>query len=81
MPLKANAESLRCPRNSGICRPNWSDVPALVETDTNKLPAPQYYMSPTFVPRSVVRNDRLDWQSSMYDPEQQRVYVWSQWDF
>lgn len=39
----------------------------------------EYYMSPTFVPRDV-RNDGID-GVVMYDPVEQRVYVWSQFDF
>jgi hypothetical protein len=58
--------------------PDWSDVPNWWKP-TPTIAGAVYYMSPTFVPHSVA-NDRLD-GVVMYDPEQQRVYVWSQWDF
>jgi hypothetical protein len=61
----------------------WNMPPGLSEIPSWWSPKPvagaEYYMSPTFVPRSVI-NGHLD-GVVMYEPVEQRVYVWSQFDF
>jgi hypothetical protein len=57
--------------------PEISEIPGWWRPKS--IPNAEYYMSPTFVPRDV-RNVRLD-GVVMYDPAQQRIYVWSQFDF
>jgi len=56
---------------------DWSDMPDW--WDPKRTGAAEFYMSPTFIPR-IVHSDRLD-AVAMYDPDQQMLYVWSQWDF
>ena len=57
--------------------PEWSDMPGW--WNPQPVDGAEYYMSPTFVPRSVI-NENLDCVA-MYDPDRQMLYVWSQWDF
>lgn len=61
----------------------WNMPPDSSETpswwDPKPIAGAEYYMSPTFVPRRV-GNGRLD-GIVMYEPAEQRVYVWSQFDF
>jgi hypothetical protein len=61
----------------------WKMPPSRSETPSwwqpKQIPGGEYYMSPTFVPGDV-RNEGID-GVVMYDPQQQRVWVWSQFDF
>jgi hypothetical protein len=61
----------------------WKMPPSRSEIPTWWRPKPlegaEYYMTPTFIPGDV-RNDGLD-GVVMYDPQQQRIWVWSQFDF
>jgi hypothetical protein len=56
---------------------DWSEMPNW--WDPTPVDGAEYYMSPSFVPRSVI-NGNLDCVA-MYDPERQILYVWSQWDY
>ncbi len=56
----------------------WSDMPTWWKP--HQIAGALYYKSPTFVPQHLFGNDRLT-GVVMYDPEQQRVYVWSESDY
>lgn len=66
-----------------VPREFWNMSPEFSETPSWWNPKPiagaEYYMTPTFVPGDV-RNDDID-GVVMYEPAEQRVYVWSQFDF
>jgi len=61
----------------------WDMPPSRSETPSWWSPTPldgaEYYMTPTFIPGDV-RNDGID-GVVMYDPTEQRIWVWSQFDF
>lgn len=56
---------------------DWSDVPDWWKP--RPVSVAKYYMSPTFI-RHNANELRMD-GIVMYDPEQQRIYVWSRLDF
>jgi hypothetical protein len=89
---KASPAAVECLRNVALMKPihrdrvpnqfwrmpsAWSEIPGWWKPKPDGQA--QYLMSPTFVPRNV-HSDRLDC-IAMYDPDQQMLYVWSQWDF
>ena len=83
IPILTNSMKLKSITEAQVPPEFWKILPSRSEIPPWWRPKPlegaEYYMSPTFIPGDV-RNDRLD-GVVMYDPRQQRIWVWSQFDF
>jgi hypothetical protein len=76
MNLKPIAEN-QVPADFWKMPPEYSDLPSWWHP--KPIEGAEYYMSPTFVPH-LVENGRLD-GVVMYNPADELIYVWSQFDY
>jgi hypothetical protein len=74
--LKPIAEN-KMPSEFWNMPPDRSEIPSW--WNPKPIAGAEYYMSPTFIPEGA-SNNGFD-GVVMYDPKEQRVYVWSQFDF
>lgn len=74
--LKPIAEN-KMPAEFWNMPPDRSEIPSW--WNPKPIAGAQYYMSPTFIPQGA-SNNGFD-GVVMYDPKEQRIYVWSQFDF
>jgi hypothetical protein len=74
--LKPIAEN-KMPSEFWNMPPDRSEIPSW--WNPKPIAGAEYYMSPTFIPEGA-SNNGFD-GVVMYDPKEQRIYVWSQFDF
>jgi hypothetical protein len=83
IPILTKSMKLKSITEAQVPSEFWNMPPSHSEIPQWWRPKPivgaEYYMSPTFIPGDV-RNDGID-GVVMYDPQQQRIWVWSQFDF